>query len=109
MTFEFREEHDEEDPGLLIPSRTASFMTSLSPVGRSSPQPLPSLPPSPIEEDLGKRRVWDSEDIHDDAATVGNVGKGKEPSRSLGEGGYAEGGTDEDLKKLGEERDSTLR
>ncbi|EIM82667.1 uncharacterized protein STEHIDRAFT_124042 [Stereum hirsutum FP-91666 SS1] len=76
-------------------------MTSLS-VGRSSPQPLPSLPPSPTEEDLGKRRVWDSEDGHDDAGRTENAGKGEEPTGTLG--GYADGGTDEDLKKLSLER-----
>lgn len=102
---EERKQHGDEDPGLPIASRSAAFMTSLSPTGRSSPQPLSSLPPSPTEEDLGKRRVWDSEDGHEDPGRLDNVGKGKETAGTLSGGNYADGGTDEDLKKLGQEGD----
>ena len=91
--------------------------------GRSaSPHPLPSLPPSPSEADLGRRGAWDEHDDDDDdeydefeteprtptahsaqgrAPNAHNVtkGKGKGSAGPL-EATYADGGTDEALREI---------
>ncbi|ETW80396.1 hypothetical protein HETIRDRAFT_150441 [Heterobasidion irregulare TC 32-1] len=94
--------------------------------GRSaSPHPLPSLPPSPSEADLGRRSAWDEHEIddgdgdgdgddHNDDeydeleneprtptahSARGTKGKGRGSAGPLA-ATYAEGGTDEALREI---------
>ncbi|KAI0318265.1 hypothetical protein OF83DRAFT_1171241 [Amylostereum chailletii] len=85
-------------------------MSALLSPGRSSPQPLPSLPPSPTgtEEDLGRPIGWTN---HDDDAPNGQPidqrRKGKERATDGSiQPSYAEGGTDDALTHMGENRDT---
>lgn len=57
-------------------------MASLVPSGSQKHEPLPSLPPSPIEEDLTRAAVWseaeDEEDENDESLVPNN-----DPGRSI--------------------------
>lgn len=69
---------------------------------RSSPEPLPSLPPSPLEEDLGWRAPWSySDDDNDDDSDHSSRphefqhGKGKGKATKSLPTSYANGGRGE--------------
>ncbi|KAI0051222.1 hypothetical protein FA95DRAFT_1554806 [Auriscalpium vulgare] len=84
-------------------------MASVLSPGRASPTPLPSLPPSPTEEeDLGRPAAWvDEDDNHSPDLTPTSNAKGK--ARATGsalESSYAEGGTDEALRRIDEGGDT---
>ncbi|KAI0063656.1 hypothetical protein BV25DRAFT_1824219 [Artomyces pyxidatus] len=84
-------------------------MTSNANLERSSPQPLPSLPASPTEEeDLGRAAAWggytddrDADISHGGDPASQRKGKGREADPAL-EASYADGGTDEDLRGMDE-------
>lgn len=64
-----------------------------------SPEPLPSLPPSPIEEDLGWRAPWSHTDDDDDEPRSSpddfQRSKGKEKATEYLPTSYANGGRGE--------------
>ncbi|KAH9034811.1 hypothetical protein EDB85DRAFT_2113423 [Lactarius pseudohatsudake] len=71
---------------------------------RSSPEPLPSLPPSPVEEDLGWRAPWSHSDTDDDSPRPDTTsspshvqhGKGKQKATEYqSPTSYADGGRGE--------------
>lgn len=90
------------------------FMSLLPSTRRSSPQPSPSLSPSPDEEDLGWKTPWSYSDDsldHQAVATTElsqyNKGKEKAPEdQPHSSASYANSGTDEGLRMLDQGRNT---
>jgi hypothetical protein len=78
-------------------------MSILASPRRSSPEPLPSLPPSPLEEDLGWRAPWSHSDDDDSSPSPDTTNspeifqhsKGKEKATKPLPTSYANGGRGE--------------
>ncbi|OCH86131.1 hypothetical protein OBBRIDRAFT_838414 [Obba rivulosa] len=61
---------------LHIPDLLSEHMSTLAAGAANSPQPFPSLPPSPVEEDIS-RAAWAEESSSSRAIASGSTGKGK--------------------------------